>query len=630
MHRLPQIVFTFRTLTMLFLIGLLPVGNIHARSHIAGSNSLDSLTFWFDEVEKLWNSRDYTKCQQAAQKYLSNLGVDSDPSKATLMARRSSRSSLNLGQYKEALEAALEGLKWAEKSGDPNLIAYQYADIAVIYHDFEEYENGINFGKQGLQKAQLLGADTKHQAYILNGIAINFDDWGNSDSALHYHYKVLNLNPLPDSLDIQYTFNNIGNTLLKAKRLVEAEPFLWTSIRLAKRRDNYYNQSSSFTNLGRLYHQLGKNEDAVDFFDSALVYAKLANSIEKLRDTYLDRTNFFKSTQNFQAALENQEKHISLRDSIYQIDRLKVFAELEAQYQGKIKDQQLLEQKQELMIRKANFNRVLWISALFLITTILLTIIHFLNRNRFKKKQLLLQKEKELEIKEAAIRAALTSQEEEKKRFAKDLHDGFGQLITSLKLRLHQLEKEQNLSEKIRLYEQSEQLLDEMHQEIRHIAFNMMPETLVKNGLTPALKELALKLNKLQTLQIQVDTFDMEDRLLDIQEISIYRIIQEWVNNTLKHGTATRIDIQLIRDIEEIRLMIEDDGDGFNSENLNSTKGYGWKNIQSRVNILKGYIDLDTEPSKKGIVLMITIPLNSSLEQPINQDKTRAYSQSSL
>ncbi|GHB44791.1 tetratricopeptide repeat-containing sensor histidine kinase [Mongoliitalea lutea] len=607
---------------LIWKLFFLPVSIIQAYAVEIEKTQTDSVSYWYEETERLWSARNYKLCLHSANHYLQLSEIVTQPANAALIARRASRSALNLGQFEEALQKAFLGLQWADLSKDPNLVAFQYADIAVIYHDFEEYENGVRYGKEGLSKAKFIGADTKHQAYILNGIAINFDDWGKPDSALYYHYKVLNLSPLPDSLDIQFTFNNIGNTLLKTKRLKEAEPFFWTSIHLAKRRDNFYNQSSSFTNLGQLYQHLGKNEEADRFFDSALVYAKLANSIEKLRDTYLDRSNFHKAIGEFQLALENKELYLQLRDSIYQIERLKTFSELEAQYQGKIKDQQIIEQEQEILLRKANFNRIVLISSFLFATIIFLTIIHFLNQNRFKKKQLLLEKEKEIQIKEVAINAALASQEEEKKRFAKDLHDGFGQLITSLKLRLHQLEHTNELESKVKVFEESEQLLNEMHQEIRQIAFNMMPETLVKHGLIPALKEFSSKINLLNALQIKIDAFEINDRLSEIQEISLYRIIQEWINNSLKYGSAKKMEVQLIRDEEEIRLMIEDDGDGFDTSQLTNSAGYGWKNIQSRVNILKGSIELDSQKGRKGNILLLYIPTNNYTSKSFIHDAT--------
>ncbi|WP_162141590.1 tetratricopeptide repeat-containing sensor histidine kinase [Lunatimonas lonarensis] len=570
----------------------------------------DSINYWFEETERLWAAREFESCKQAAKNYFQCANQDTKPEKAALIARRASRSALNLGRFEEALRNALLGLQWAEKSKDPNLLAFQYADIAVIYHDFEEFENGTRYGKEGLFKAQASDADTRHQAYILNSIAINFDDWGKPDSALHYHYKVLKLNPLPDSLDIQFTFNNIGNTLLKTHRLKEAEPFLWTSIRLAKKQDNYYNQSSSFTNLGQVYQQLGKHEDASRFFDSALVYAKLANSIEKLRDTYLDRSNFHKALGQYELALENQGMYQQLRDSIYQIDRLRMFSELEAQYQGKIKDQQIMEQEQEIIIQKANFNKIVLISSILLLTIIFLTIIHFLNQNRFKKQQLLLQKEKEIEIKEAYIHAALESQESERKRFAQDLHDGFGQLISALRLNISRLQHSSGqLESRMEVVEKSEGILAEMHKEIRNIAFNLMPATLIQFGLKEGIREFAQRLNQSGKISIEVSVFGMEERFGELQEISLYRVVQEWVNNTIKYASPQKISIQLTRHEDELSLIIEDDGKGFDPSILENASGNGWRNIQSRLQRINARWEVDSTIGRRGTTFIVDIPI---------------------
>src|SRR5690606_12602139 len=110
-------------------------------------------------------------------------------------------------------------------------------------------------------------------------------------------------------------------------------------------------------------------------------------------------------------------------------------------------------------------------------------------------KQQIAATEKELAIRETFIDATLQSQENERKRFAQDLHDGMGQLISSLRLMVSRLDKNATIEERLSIAERSESILNNMHTEIRSIAFNLMPQTLIQHGLVPALQEMALRLN---------------------------------------------------------------------------------------------------------------------------------------
>jgi len=218
-----------------------------------------------------------------------------------------------------------------------------------------------------------------------------------------------------------------------------------------------------------------------------------------------------------------------------------------------------------------------------------------------------MEKERELCIREAQIQASIQSQEIERKRFARDLHDGMGQLISALRIALHNVNKESTLEERIAIASKGESILNEMYHEIRSIAFNLMPQTLVQEGLVPALKEMSQRINGSGKIVIRINSFDMPQRLSEVQEISLYRIIQEWINNVYKYAEATLIEVQLIRHDEEINVTIEDNGRGFDPAILQQGSGNGWKNITSRLNLIKGVIDIDSRPDVEGTTAVIKL-----------------------
>ncbi|MEQ9287371.1 MAG: 7TM-DISM domain-containing protein [Cyclobacteriaceae bacterium] len=218
---------------------------------------------------------------------------------------------------------------------------------------------------------------------------------------------------------------------------------------------------------------------------------------------------------------------------------------------------------------------------------------------------------------EAMMKAIVKGQEDERNRFARDLHDGFGQMISSLMLNIRGLQSAAPKKEKERtgIFQLSVSILNDMYVELRNICFNLMPQTLIAAGVGEALKEFAARINSSGSLVVEVSLFDMEKRLAEVQEISIYRIAQEWVNNVIKYSDATRIDLQVTRDDDEITLIIEDNGNGFDKSVLVSGKGNGWKNIHSRTNLIKGEVELDTSPGLKGSTFILNAPAKLEVDE---------------
>lgn len=569
----------------------------------------DSLSFWFTKIKRLYSDKLTDSTLYYGNQFLQHPGIERVPGKCILVCRWIGRTYLDLGVYEESLIYSQQGLEWAKKADDINAVAYQLADIAIIYHEFKDFDKGVEYGKICFSTAVDGGADSNHKAYCLNAIGINFDDWNKPDSALAYHFKIFELDPVPDSMDIKFTFNNIGNTLMKTGQYVQAEQYLLTSLDLARKLNSPYTYAGSFTNLGQLKTKQKNFRQAGIYFDSALHYAMESQSLEKIRDTYFDLYTFNKERGDLQQALEYQDKFYVLKDSIFKNERLKTVSELEAKYQTSVKDKQILEQNAELMQKEDQFNRAVLV-ALFLIVLIgMLVIILLLNKSRFKRKQQLLEKELQIQLQEASIQAALSSQELERKRFAQDLHDGMGQLISSLRLLLGNINNTSPMEYRVEVVSKSEKIIDEMQKEIRGIAFNLMPQTLIQFGLVPALKEMSIRITSSGQVMVSVNAFDVPERLSEIQEISLYRIIQEWVNNILKYANAPKIEIQLVGHEKELSITIEDTGNGFDTRILESSSGNGWRNIKSRVKLIQGELEIDSVPDRAGTTLIIKVPI---------------------
>jgi signal transduction histidine kinase len=296
-----------------------------------------------------------------------------------------------------------------------------------------------------------------------------------------------------------------------------------------------------------------------------------------------------------------------LKDSLFSIEKTKSITEMQTKYETEKKEKQIVVQQAEIDVQQAkNKQNIIVIVALILIST-LLVLLFILFRNRVKKKQLLLIQERDLKVKQAQIEATLSSEESERKRFAADLHDGFGQLISALRLNMNNFNIEGD-EEKLKAFEHSEKILDDMHSEIRAIAFNLMPVTLIQHGVLAAIKEFSVRITKSKQLKIEVSSFKLNTRFTEIFEVAIYRIVQEWVNNVIKYADAKKITIQLDQYEDELVLIIEDDGKGFDKLKLLDSQGNGWRNIQTRANLIKSEIEIDSIVGRIGSTFILTAP----------------------
>lgn len=205
-----------------------------------------------------------------------------------------------------------------------------------------------------------------------------------------------------------------------------------------------------------------------------------------------------------------------------------------------------------------------------------------------------------------SFRAVIEATEKERKRVAEDLHDGLGQLLSTAKLNLTAIESDEDTEERKNL-NTSIAILDEACQEVRHISHNMMPGTLIRLGLVSAVKEQARKINESGKILVSISVAGFEDRMDETREIAMYRVIQEILNNAIRYANATDIDIKLEQLADGYLFCIKDNGKGFDPKVLEQSKGIGWRNIRSRVDLLHGNIDLKTAPGK-GTVLNIWVP----------------------
>ena len=222
----------------------------------------------------------------------------------------------------------------------------------------------------------------------------------------------------------------------------------------------------------------------------------------------------------------------------------------------------------------------------------------------YRKRKIIYEKEKQI----IALTGILQGQEEERARMARDLHDGLGGMLSGIKLNLSSMKGNVIIQEQdAQLFAKSISQLDNAIAEMRRVAHNMMPEALLKFGLNEAIQDYCDGINESNTIKIKYTQIGLTQPLEKSVEVILYRIMQELTTNAIKHAGAKNIFIQLSKNEGVLHLIVEDDGIGFDTTQLKNTNGSGLHNVQTRVDYLKGSMEIQSSPSGTSITLEIPV-----------------------
>ncbi|MDN3602611.1 sensor histidine kinase [Belliella kenyensis] len=517
----------------------------------------------------------------------------------------------NQSDFARSLEYATLALQTAESLRDEKMIGNSLFTVGNVHYLLEDNDKALSYFQRALQ-TKIRASDKHNLQKIYLNLGSTYHNLKDLDSAAFYYSKCLDVSEhLGDYKALAIASTNLGNLEMDKGVPNEAILFYNKSQEIySSKLKNDYDYAVLLHSMAKAQLQLKQYNSAEEYAKKSLALAEKLNDFKRLHSAHDVLSQIYQQTGDFKNAFYNVKHAQVFRDSIFNLDKAALLADIETKYETEKKEAQIILQEAELSEQKIKNERNLILIFGLSVILVLIASLYMLNQSRQKKANQLAQQQKELEIKEAYIHAALESQEIERKRFAQDLHDGFGQLISALRLNISNLQDSTHeVESQVAMVEKSESILVEMHSEIRNIAFNLMPVTLIQYGLKDALVELAQRINLSGRISVIIDTQEMSGRLSEIQEISLYRVIQEWVNNVIKYAKANKIIIQLVLHENELNLLIEDDGEGFDPDILKNNAGNGWRNIQSRLNRIKADFDLDSCPNRKGTSLIIDLPI---------------------
>ncbi len=459
-----------------------------------------------------------------------------------------------------------EAFQLLNEFDDPSLKMTTMHTLANIYGMQGKIKDAFAIDQEGLQLAEKTKNELAKSLFYDNmGNCYLYGDPPDYEKAVEYFTRTLRIDSaFNNKKQMSDSYANLGGVFFHQKKFADAIPYLLRCIQLANESGYVQGKLKALQMLTTAYRQSGRDDQAYD----------------ALRDA------------------------MRVKDSLVNISSENRIAEMQTLYETEKKQQQIDLQKAE--ISKKNY-----IITGTIIVTILLGLLALSGWLRYRLRQKSrLQKEIMMQ-QEMAARAILEAEEDERQRIARDLHDGVGQMMSATKMNLSAFESDLQFKDEgqRRSFEKIVNLVDESCREIRSVSHNMMPNSLLKNNLDAAVRDFIDKLDK-KSLNIEVYTEGLEEKLDSNIEVVLYRIIQECVNNVIRHARATRLDISLIREKEGISATIEDNGRGFDTSNIEQAEGIGLKNIFTRVGYLKGTVDFDSAPGR-GTVVALFIPIES-------------------
>ena len=545
--------------------------------------------------------------------------------------------------FENALLSYKKGFDIRAKLNDQKGIGALYNKIGIIYQKESKFDSALAYAQKALEIYEKLN-DKTGISYSLNNIGIVNQNVGNLDEALKYQQQSIAIKEeIKDKLGLSGSYVNVGNVYLLKKDMAQAKVYFEKAETITRQSGNPEYLANSLNNLASLYQKTEDYKKAMPLAEESLdirtklgdtkgqvsclvnmgsiltsskqyslgeskfmLGLKLADTLSSCRGEkaklYDGLSQLYELTGDYKKSMEMARQTVALNNLIYTDGMNKRFSEMETKFQTAKKNK--LIQEQQFEITKKQYLLYASVGIAFLI---LLLGYSFYRRYKLKQEKRL--QHAVIKQQDLATKAIITAEENERRRIAAELHDGVGQMMSAAKMNLSAIESEMSFKDEAqkKSFDKVIAMIDESCKEVRSVSHQMMPNALLKSGLANAVKEFIDKIDS-RIIKINLHAEGLNERLDTNVETVLYRVIQECVNNVIKHSGANNLDISLIKDADGISATVEDNGRGFDTTDKQKFEGIGLKNISSRVNFLKGTVDFDSSPGK-GTLVAIHVPI---------------------
>ncbi len=478
------------------------------------------------------------------------------------------------GELDEALQYYRRANDMARRNNYLEGIAMSSSGLGDYYYQLADFRSALNSFKKADSIYFALG-DVLNRARSANNIALCYDQLDDVFEAKSYYQLALD------------AYEDLGN---------EREIAL------------------SLFNLGVLFDNQGQANSALLYFKKALPIARSAGDLDLISRVYEQTALANAHLGDFAEAYKYQERYTELRDTLLNSEKISSISEMQTRFETEQKEQQILLLGEQNRTKAAQRNFL--IAGTILLLLGLFTLAYFYQQRQklaAKNQELAAQRIENLinEQDRKSYNALIVGQEAERQRIAMDLHDRLGSMLSTVKLLFSALQSQFNHSEEgANQYEKATDLLDESCEEVRRVSHNLSTGMVSSLGLKKALNELCAGINQSGLVKCKLLIYGLDEALEHQTEVGIYRLVQETLNNSLKHSKASQITVQVNRLEEGLSITIEDNGVGFDPHLMkNSGKGMGLLNLEKRAEKLLGKYQIDSSPGR-GSITMIEIPIN--------------------
>jgi two-component system, NarL family, sensor kinase len=550
-----------------------------------------------------------------------------------------------LGEFDKAIDYYERAVKIDEELGNKTGIAKTYNNIGMIYRAWGKYDKAIEFFDKSYRLRQSLN-DQPGMSKTLNNMGLVYTEWKKYDQAILLFRESLQLEEaLNNEGEAAISLNNLGRVYYYMKQYDTALSYFEKNLKVQLRIHDQDQAALSYNNIGKVYMARNQYQDAAIYFGSALaIFSELGMESEKstvlanlsriskamgnfdvarqqldsstviadklnlrnqAQQNYLYYSDLYSELKDFERSLTYYKKYTAEKDSVFTKEILSQLSEFQVKYE-KEKDQAHILALEKENLQKTNQRNAYMFTGLGIIVIALFIIVYFRQRARHVKmiaehKILQLEEEKKL----MAAKLIVEGQEEERKRIATELHDGLGVLLSATKMQFSVIRDKS--PENKELIEKATRMLEQASGDVRKISHNMMPGLLTKLGFYEAIQDLFEHVDDTHELKAVCTISGNTERIAENKEIMLYRIVQEMVNNTLKHAHARNIELQVMVKQGMMELLYLDDGKGFDIRQDPGSESIGLKSIRSRVDFLNGKVEIFTEPGK-GVKYTLQIP----------------------
>ncbi len=549
--------------------------------------------------------------------------------------------------YERAIDYYHQAKDLARAAGSYSQTGNSLNNIAVAHGDIGDYISALRYFLMALDEYDQAGM-ADQEAYVYNNIGMIYAEIENFEKAREYYqnsHKIFH--ELQDSIRIGTLLINLGSLHYKQEKLDSAMTYLDSAIVYKKLtadkfglasakeekakvlfdQDELYLAKKEFFRARDLAEELGFDSGRASILIGLAELSLAAGSLEKAENLALEAMDLatkinnnkleYKSHKTLSAIYEKSNNHLralshfklynQLKDESLNQKRLHQIYNQEMQRAAEISTREIKER--ERMLSRKN-TTIFFMSFAFVSTLIILVLTYYLYAFQQKQKARKRLHEDRLNMTRERARFALEAEIIERKRLGLELHDGIGPMLSLAKLNVSGLLEKPGIQNegKTRILENTLSTINQILREMKSISHNMAPMILIEKGLPAALQDLAYKLNDTQKYHVSLEITGLNDKLDDFLEHAVFRSVQEIVNNTIMHAKASRIIIQITGNGEDLTMMIEDDGTGFDPNDLSQNGGIGLKSSATRIESLGGQFYIDSVIGRGTIVTMI-IPL---------------------